>query len=360
MSKTLGLPLKLQALTKRYGAVTALEPTDLEIGAGEFLTLLGPSGSGKTTLLNLVAGYTGPSGGTITIGTRDVTHVAARHRNIGMVFQSYALFPHMTVAQNLAYGLEARKLPKAEIAMRVESALTLVQLEGYGGRRIQHMSGGQQQRVAVARALVIEPDVLLMDEPLGALDRQLRRQVQLELRRLHLKHGRTTIYVTHDQEEALVLSDRIAVMANGRVQQLGTSMELYARPTNSFIAGFVGESNLLEALVTEVSDGTARADIPALSCGVTAPAIAGVACRRPAQLAIRPEHLKLATGTAEGITGTISEMTHLGGFTQFGVTLPSGAVLISRQVERGDLAPGINVRLSWEPAHALLVPAENI
>lgn len=358
MTETIGSPLALSGVTKRYGTVTALNPTDLEIGAGEFLTLLGPSGSGKTTLLNLVAGYTEPSGGTIRIGARDVTRISARHRNIGMVFQSYALFPHMTVAENLAYGLEARRLPKAEIAARVEAVLALMQLEGFGGRRIQQMSGGQQQRVAVARALVIEPDVLLMDEPLGALDRQLRRQVQVELRRLHLKHGRTTIYVTHDQEEALVLSDRIAVMGKGRIQQLGTAAELYARPANSFIAGFIGESNLLEARVLSVVGGMAQADVPALGRRVAAPAVDGVAAGAAARLMIRPEQLRLApaAGRDDGIPATVTEAIYLGELTQYGLSLPGGDFLCARLMGAETLAPQQQVQLSWAPETALLVP----
>ena len=205
-----GQSLRLTGVSKSYGSFRALEPTDLDVAAGEFLTLLGPSGSGKTTLLNLTAGYVEPTAGEIRIGERDVTRLPARHRNIGMVFQNYALFPHMSVGENVAYGLSVRRLPKPEIARRVGEILSLMRLDGFADRAVQQMSGGQQQRVALARALVIEPDVLLMDEPLGALDKQLRRSVQLELRRLHQKLGRTTIYVTHDQEEALVLSDRIA------------------------------------------------------------------------------------------------------------------------------------------------------
>ena len=356
MIETTGLALGLRGLTKRYGAVTALEPTDLDIGAGEFLTLLGPSGSGKTTLLNLIAGYTDPSGGTIRIGDRDVTRTPARHRNIGMVFQSYALFPHMTVAQNLAYGLEARRVPKPDIARRVEAALALVQLEGYGNRGVQQMSGGQQQRVAVARALVIEPDVLLMDEPLGALDRQLRRQVQVELRRLHLKHGRTTIYVTHDQEEALVLSDRIAVMGKGRIQQLGTAAELYARPANSFIAGFIGESNLPEAKVTEVTGGMASAEVPALGLTVRAPVMPGVAPGLPSRLMLRPEHLRILPDAGEGIEARVAEVIYLGELTQFGLETAGGAFLVARGMEGRGLRQGDIVRLGWSPEEVLLVP----
>jgi ABC-type Fe3+/spermidine/putrescine transport system ATPase subunit len=359
MSETTGLPLHLAGVTKRYGTMTALNPTDLDIGAGEFLTLLGPSGSGKTTLLNLVAGYTEPSGGVIRIGTQDVTQVPARHRNIGMVFQSYALFPHMTVFQNLAYGLEARKLPRAQITARVEAVLALMQLEGFGDRPVQRMSGGQQQRVAVARALVIEPDVLLMDEPLGALDRQLRRQVQVELRRLHLKHGRTTIYVTHDQEEALVLSDRIAVMGKGRIQQLGTAAELYARPANSFIAGFVGESNLMEARVLQVSGGVAQADVPALGRTVTAPAVDGVTPGMPARLMIRPEHVRLSPA-GDGIAATVTEAIYLGELTQYGLSLPGGTFVVARLMGAHALMSGTQVQFSWAPDEALIVPQADL
>jgi len=356
MSRQSGLALVANELSKSYGTVRALDATDLSIGAGEFLTLLGPSGSGKTTLLNLIAGYVDPSSGSIRIGERDVTHLPARHRNIGMVFQNYALFPHMTVAQNLAYGLEARRLPRAEIARRVEAVLSLVQLDGFGGRRIHAMSGGQQQRVAVARALVIEPDVLLMDEPLGALDKQLRRQVQVELRRLHLKHGRTTIYVTHDQEEALVLSDRIAVMGKGRIQQLGTAAELYARPANSFIAGFIGESNLLGARVTEAAGGTARAEVPALGQSLAAAAMEGVAPGTPARLMIRPEKLRLSPDAGEGVPATVSEAIYLGELTQFGLRLADGTFLVARTMGAEGFAPGAGVRVNWDPADVLFLP----
>ena len=357
MSRISGLALEAKGLSKRYGTVRALEATDLSIGAGEFLTLLGPSGSGKTTLLNLIAGYAEPSSGTIRIGERDVTRLPARHRNIGMVFQNYALFPHMTVAQNLAYGLEARRLPRAEINRRVEAVLSLVQLDGFGGRRVQAMSGGQQQRVAVARALVIEPDVLLMDEPLGALDKQLRRQVQVELRRLHLKHGRTTIYVTHDQEEALVLSDRIAVMGRGQIQQLGTASELYTRPANSFIAGFIGESNLLEARVTACEGDAARAEVPALGRALVAPAMAGVAPGAPARLMIRPERLRIASQQGgAGIPATVTEAIYLGELTQFGLRLADGSFIVARTMAADSLAPGATVHVDWSPEDALILP----
>ncbi len=354
MTASLGQPLRLSGLSKRYGAALALAPTDLEIEAGEFLTLLGPSGSGKTTLLNLTAGYVEPSSGRIFIGGRDVTDVPARRRNIGMVFQSYALFPHMNVAQNVGYGLTVRRLPKSEIGRRVADILALLQLAEFAARPVQQLSGGQQQRVALARALVIEPDMLLMDEPLGALDKQLRRTVQLELRRLHLKHRRTTIYVTHDQEEALVLSDRVAVMAEGRIQQLGTAAELYARPANAFVAGFIGESNLLPVQVRSLSGGDAEVDVPALRRTVSAAAAPGVTVGSPALLLLRPEHLLVAP-EGEGIAAEIVEAVYLGELTQLALRLESGHVLTSRQITDPTLREGATVKLRWAPANARVV-----
>jgi ABC-type Fe3+/spermidine/putrescine transport system ATPase subunit len=352
-----GLPLRLAGAAKSYGAVTALEPTDLDVHAGEFLTLLGPSGSGKTTLLNLVAGYLEPSRGRILIGERDVTALAARHRNIGMVFQSYALFPHMTVAGNVAYGLEVRRLPRSEIERRAAAALALVRLETYGDRRIQELSGGQQQRVALARAIVIEPDVLLMDEPLGALDKQLRRQVQLELRRLHEEHRRTTIYVTHDQEEALVLSDRIAVMREGRIEQLGSAGDLYSRPVNAFVAGFIGESNLLPARLVSRDGEEALVDIPAFGQTAIVPAADGLGPGDDVRLLIRPEHVGIDAG-GEGAEAEIAEVVYLGELTAFQLRLAGGETLWCRQITDRQLHRGLKVKASWKRAQARIVPKD--
>lgn len=352
-----GLPLRLEGVSKRYGKFAALTPTNLTVAAGEFLTLLGPSGSGKTTLLNLVAGYDEPTTGRIEIGTRDVTGLPARRRNIGMVFQSYALFPHMTVGQNIGYGLSVRGVSRAESQRRVADILALMQLEGYVDRPIQKMSGGQQQRVALARALVIEPDILLMDEPLSALDKQLRRTVQLELRRLHHKHGRTTIYVTHDQEEALVLSDRIAVMDRGRIQQLGSADEIYDRPANAFVAGFIGESNLFPARIQTLADGRARVEVDAFRHTVEASAGPGVAPGQPARLLVRPEHL-LFNRTEEGIPAEIVETVYLGELTQYQLALEGGRTLTARQITDRSLRTGTKVTLSWEPDHARVVTEE--
>ncbi|MFZ9636036.1 MAG: ABC transporter ATP-binding protein, partial [Alphaproteobacteria bacterium] len=247
--ETRGARIFFDRVRKSFGPVEALREVSLEARAGEFLTLLGPSGSGKTTLLNIAAGYVEPDAGRVLMGARDVTSTPPRSRNIGMVFQNYALFPHMDVFENVAYGLRVRRVAAGDMNRRVADALAMVRLDGYERRAIHELSGGQQQRVALARAMVIEPDLLLMDEPLGALDRQLRKHVQLEIRRLHVARRRTTIYVTHDQEEALVMSDRVAVMSQGRLEQVGTPTELYRNPVNAFVATFLGESNLLPVQV---------------------------------------------------------------------------------------------------------------
>ena len=354
-----GLPLHIAGVSKRYGAFTALEPTDLDVRAGDFLTLLGPSGSGKTTLLNLIAGYIEPNAGEIRIGKRDVTRLVARHRNIGMVFQNYALFPHMTVSENIGYGLSVRRVPRAESARRIAEMLALMQLGGFADRSIQQLSGGQQQRVALARALVIEPDLLLMDEPLSALDKQLRRQVQLELRRLHLKHGRTTIYVTHDQEEALVLSDRIAVLDHGRIQQLGRADDLYNNPVNSFVAGFIGESNLIPVVVKSVSGSRALVEAEELRKSFTVEAGPSIEAGGNARLLVRPEHLLIAAEGeeegCEGISAEIVEMAYLGELNQFTLLLESGRTLTAREVAGRSLGIGARVHISWKPGSARVV-----
>lgn len=349
--RTVGQPLRLSDISMRYGETTVLESTDLQVNAGEFLTLLGPSGSGKSTLLNLVAGYIEPVTGTIHIGERDVTRLAARRRNIGMVFQNYALFPHMNVRENIAYGLSVRGVSKSECERRVSEVLSLMQLEDFADRPIQKMSGGQQQRVALARALVIEPDVLLMDEPLSALDKQLRRTMQLEIRRLHRQHGRTTIYVTHDQEEALVLSDRIAVMDHGCIQQVGSVDDLYDRPVNSFVAGFIGESNLLEIEVTSVSAAIAAIDVEAFRKSLSVPAGRGVEPGCAARLLIRPEHIIFEPEGSQ-IPAEITEVVYLGELSQYTLQLENGRTLTARQITDRSLQTGTKVGISWKPEHA--------
>src|SRR6187200_1299840 len=245
MAQSASLPIAVRELTKAYGAVHALDHVELDVKSGEFLTLLGPSGSGKTTLLMVLAGFVRPDSGSIRFGTQEVVRLAPHKRNLGMVFQNYALFPHMNVAANIAFPLKLRGIVSREIARRVEEALELVQLGGYGERHIDQLSGGQRQRVALARAIVFEPRIVLMDEPLSALDKQLREAMQLELRRLHERLGTTTIYVTHDQREALTMSDRIAVINGGRIVQLGTPRDIYDYPATRFVAEFIGESSFL-------------------------------------------------------------------------------------------------------------------
>jgi putative spermidine/putrescine transport system ATP-binding protein len=285
------VPIAARGLRKHYGAVRALDDVDLDVRAGEFLTLLGPSGSGKTTLLMVLAGFIRPDQGSLRFGSDEVIRLAPHKRDIGMVFQNYALFPHMDVAGNIAYPLRLRGVAGGALDSRVEKALQTVQLGGYGARRIDELSGGQRQRVALARAIVFEPRIVLMDEPLSALDKQLRERMQIELRRLHEQLGTTTIYVTHDQREALTMSDRIAVIHGGRIQQLDTPRHLYDRPMNRFVAEFIGESSLLEV---EVTGHTCRCDGQLLHLPRAAPA-AGAAL-----LMLRPERLRiLADGAAQ-------------------------------------------------------------
>lgn len=246
------IDVTLDHVSKQFGQVTGVEDIDVHIKPGEFFTFLGPSGCGKTTTLRMIAGFYYPSTGRIVFGQHNVTNLPPNKRNTGMVFQNYALFPHMTVFENIAFGLQVRKVPKPELVQRVERAQQLVHLEGYGQRRIDQLSGGQQQRVALARALVIEPQILLLDEPLSNLDAKLREETRLEIKRLQLELGITTIYVTHDQAEAMAMSDRIMVMQGGVVQQIGSPEEIYNRPLNRFVASFIGESNLWEGTVERI------------------------------------------------------------------------------------------------------------
>ncbi len=245
------LPVQVQSLSKYFGDVGAVVDVSFDIRAGEFLTLLGPSGSGKTTLLMMIAGFSRPSDGSIRIAGQEIVHLPPHKRNIGMVFQNYALFPHMTVGENIAYPLQLRKFGKAEIEDRVRKVLDLVQLGGYASRHVSQLSGGQRQRIALARAIVFEPRILLMDEPLSALDKQLRETMQIEIRRIHDRLGMTTISVTHDQREALTMSDRIAVFHNGRLAQIATPSGLYEKPENRFIAEFIGESSFIPLNLTD-------------------------------------------------------------------------------------------------------------
>jgi putative spermidine/putrescine transport system ATP-binding protein len=288
MIRGASLPIVVRRLAKAYGPVRALDDIDLDIHSGEFLTLLGPSGSGKTTLLMVLAGFTRPDYGSLKFGDAEVIRLAPHKRDVGMVFQNYALFPHMDVAANIAFPLRLRRVSTADIARRVDQALDMVQLAGYGGRRIEQLSGGQRQRVALARAIVFEPRILLMDEPLSALDKQLREHMQIELRRLHDKLGMTTVYVTHDQREALTMSDRIAVIDRGRIMQLDAPRRIYEQPANRFVAAFIGESTFLPV---ETTDGAF------FYAGEKLKLPDGAAPDGRCLLMLRPERLQILDGT---------------------------------------------------------------
>ncbi len=326
-----GLPITIRSVTKTYGKVFALRDVDLEVRPGEFLTLLGPSGSGKTTLLMVLAGFTRPDFGSVRFGETEVIRKPPHKRDVGMVFQSYALYPHMTVADNVGFALRLRRLPKAEIARRVEGALQTVQLAGYGDRRIHQLSGGQKQRVALARAIVFEPRILLMDEPLSALDKKLREHMQIELRRLHDKLGMTTVYVTHDQREALTMSDRIAVINHGVVKQLDEPRRLYERPANRFVAEFIGESTFLPV---SVSDGRAYYESMPLHLQEQPNGA------RRYHLLLRPERLHLVTGPpapdVNAFIGRVTDLVYQGESFLMYVTLAGGVEVGVRGVTRRD------------------------
>ena len=326
--------VRVSGMRKRYGPVTALDGVDLDIEAGEFFTLLGPSGSGKTTLLRLIAGFEHPDGGRLELGGRDVTSVPPYARNVNTVFQDYALFPHMTVAQNIEYGLRVKRVPRAERREKAGQALEMVRLGGLGDRKPAQLSGGQRQRVALARAIVNQPELLLLDEPLGALDLKLRQEMQLELQHVQREVGITFVYVTHDQEEALSMSDRIAVLNQGQIEQVGAPLEVYERPATAFVAGFIGISNLIER------DGR--------------------------QITVRPEKIRLLTGdeaAPDGATveaGQVQDVSYVGVLTRYVVDLDRGGQLVvARQNETAPAEPGglrgSRVRLAWHSEQAFTV-----
>jgi putative spermidine/putrescine transport system ATP-binding protein len=336
--------LELNNLSKRYGDNTVVAGATLDVADGEFLVLLGPSGCGKTTTLRMIAGFVEPSGGSARIGGRDVTYLPPWHRNTGMVFQSYALFPHMTVMQNVAFGLEMRKLPKAEIETRAREALRLVRLDSFEERLPRQLSGGQQQRVALARALAIRPDVLLLDEPLSNLDAKLREEVRIEIRELQRQLGLTTIMVTHDQEEALTVADRLVVMADGEIRQIGSQRDLYERPTDRFVAGFVGRSTFLQGKVSAPGDFETAGGLH-LKCRRDAPL-------GPAAMALRPERLSLgvADGMDNRLTGKVEFVSYLGATLELHVRLSPKDRVVLQIPNRGEAAApkiGDSVDVGW-------------
>ncbi len=317
--------IKLDRVSKTFdGRVLAVDSVTLDIAAGEFFSLLGPSGCGKTTSLRMIAGFEHPDSGRVHVGGNDITDLPVHRRDMGMVFQSYALFPHRTVAENVAFGLRMRDVPKPEIERRVAAALAQVALTGFETRKPGQLSGGQQQRVALARALVVEPPVLLCDEPLGALDRKLRQQMQFELKELQKRLGVTLVFVTHDQEEALAMSDRIAVMNRGKVEQVGTPTEIYERPRTRFVADFIGEINILE-----------------VGRSLTA---------------LRPEKIRLVAPAGARLAGTVETANYLGGSTLLRVRPATGPSMLVRETHAGERAsrmPGDAVGLAWNDTDAV-------
>jgi spermidine/putrescine transport system ATP-binding protein len=356
--------VRLEEITKRFGDVTAVDMMNLEISRGEFFSLLGPSGCGKTTTLRMIGGFEEPTFGRIELRNEDVTGIPSYRRNVNTVFQSYALFPHLSVFENVAFGLRRKKVAAGEVTRRVGESLELVDLPGFGRRKPSQLSGGQQQRVALARALVNRPHVLLLDEPLGALDLKLRKQMQLELKRIQAEVGITFVYVTHDQEEAMTMSERLAVMRHGRIEQIGPPEDVYERPATEFVAGFLGASNLLTGEIKERGNGVAIV----LVAGGTAVSVPVTGDEPPAgspvKVGVRPE--KIHIGPEEGsppdgwnaVGGLLQVATYVGVSHQYTVEGPDGRVLTVYQQNLGHErvpVPGERVRLSWRPEHTFVV-----
>ena len=357
--------LEIQGVKKVFGENTAIARLDLSVRRGEFLSLLGPSGCGKTTLLRMIAGFEHPTNGHIYLDGKDIVGLPPHRRPVNTVFQSYLLFPHMNIADNIAYGLKQAKVPKPEIAQRVRDVLALVQMEDFAGRKPEQLSGGQQQRIALARALVNRPQVLLLDEPMSALDRKLREEMQLELKRLHTKLDTTFVFVTHDQDEALAMSDRIVVMYDGVIQQIGSGEDIYANPHNGFVAGFIGKQNFIPAEVTSTDGGTAQMvsanstvmetpslDLrPASAAGEAGTLSVGDRVRA----AIRPERMRVApageeTGRPNTARGKVISTSFLGDVIQYMIVVGDNDELLARVPAAGNelLAADAEVDLSWD------------
>ncbi|MGC3022649.1 ABC transporter ATP-binding protein [Brevibacterium sp. FAM 24630] len=357
--------LEIQGVKKVFGENTAIARLDLSVRRGEFLSLLGPSGCGKTTLLRMIAGFEHPTNGHIYLDGKDIVGLPPHRRPVNTVFQSYLLFPHMNIADNIAYGLKQAKVPKPEIAQRVRDVLALVQMEDFAGRKPEQLSGGQQQRIALARALVNRPQVLLLDEPMSALDRKLREEMQLELKRLHTKLDTTFVFVTHDQDEALAMSDRIVVMYDGVIQQVGSGEDIYANPHNGFVAGFIGKQNFIPAEVTSTDGGTAQMvsanstvmetpslDLrPASAAGKAGTLSVGDRVRA----AIRPERMRVApageeTGRPNTARGKVISTSFLGDVIQYMIVVGDNDELLARVPAAGNelLAADAEVDLSWD------------
>jgi spermidine/putrescine transport system ATP-binding protein len=364
--------IRLDRVTKRFGEVTAVDDLALEIERGEFFSMLGPSGCGKTTTLRMIAGFEEVTAGTVYLGDQDVTNLPPYKRDVNTVFQNYALFPHLNVFENVAFGLRRRKVGGAELTRQVGDMLALVELPGYERRKPSQLSGGQQQRVAVARALINHPRVLLLDEPLGALDLKLRKQMQFELKRIQTNVQTTFVFVTHDQEEAMTMSDRIAVMNQGKVEQLGSPETLYERPTTRFVAGFLGVSNLLDGRVRSVDGQLAEVELGR-----------GERIRVPAQdvvagaditVGVRPEKLRIAAASGNGeahdgrnsLEGSVTDAAYIGVSTQYAVRLDDGfdlAVYNQNMDTSGvgeQISAGERVRVTWQPQHTFVIKGQAV
>jgi spermidine/putrescine transport system ATP-binding protein len=354
--------IALEGVSKSFGKVAAVRDVTLAIGEGEFFSLLGPSGCGKTTTLRMIAGFDVPDEGRIVLQTQEVTSVSPNHRPVNMVFQQYALFPHMSIYDNVAFGLKVKRVPRHEHRGRVHEMLRIVELEGLERRRPRQLSGGQQQRVALARALVNRPAALLLDEPLGALDVKLRKQMQLELKRIQTELGTTFVYVTHDQEEALAMSDRIAVMSGGRVEQVGSPREIYEHPKTAFVADFIGSLNALELTVEEFVGGYALMRLDE-SQRIVVRVGSGTRTGDSLRIAVRPERVRIRPAErstderGSRLEGTIAEIIYLGMYTQFHVETAAGHVICHRldDASLAPLAPGARVELSWEADQASIL-----
>ncbi|HEX2766741.1 MAG TPA: ABC transporter ATP-binding protein [Candidatus Limnocylindria bacterium] len=362
--------VRLDHVTKRFGDFTAVDDLSLTVSDGEFFSLLGPSGCGKTTTLRMIGGFEEATAGTIHIGDTDVTDLPPFRRQVNTVFQNYALFPHLDVFENIAFGLRRRKTPVGQIRHQVAFMLKLVDLEGYERRKPHQLSGGQQQRVALARALVNNPSVLLLDEPLGALDLKLRKQMQVELKRIQSEIGITFVFVTHDQDEAMTMSNRIAVMRHGRIEQLGTPEELYERPATEFVAGFLGVSNLLDAEV--VGKGDRFADLKLRDGTVVRAPASSLNGAQPVRIGIRPEKLRVvavgdgaATTTTDANTleGTVLDASYIGVSTQYLIETGDGHKLVvyAQNLETSGASEahpdGQRVQLTWRPQHTFVIGA---
>ena len=352
-----GASVEVSHLVKAFTQSRVVDDVSFTIDAGAFLTLLGPSGSGKTTTLRMIAGFEAPTSGAIAIGGRAVTDAPAHKRNIGMVFQQYALFPHLTVFGNVAYPLEMRRRPRAEIKERVAAALELVRLQRFEQRYPRQLSGGQQQRVALARAVVFEPPVLLMDEPLGALDKRLRETMQVEIRHLQRQLGITTLSVTHDQVEALVMSDVIAILDQGKLQQIGPPLQVYRRPVNQFVADFIGESNLLAGRVAVADAGPVFTSARGLAVHL-AP---GAEARERAHMVVRPESVRIgntAAAAANGYGAEVLEVLYVGDLVKYRVRMDSGDELVAKTLAPSTGGPwqtGQRVAVGWDTGDCLTV-----